>query len=64
MFLNSGCSSNADDLFVCYFQCMSAVSKLMQECWSATPAARLTSLRVKKTLAKLLYGSAFESAAA
>jgi len=37
---------------------MLAVSRLMQECWSSNPAARLTALRVKKTLAKLLFGSA------
>jgi len=43
---------------------MLAVSRLMQECWSSNPAARLTALRVKKTLAKLLLGSGFESAAA
>jgi len=43
---------------------MLAVSKLMQECWSSNPAARLTALRVKKTLAKLLFGSGFESAMA
>ena len=43
---------------------MSAVSKLMQECWSGNPAGRLTALRVKKTLAKLLFGSGFESMAA
>jgi len=43
---------------------MSALSRLMQECWSANPAARLTALRVKKTLAKLLFGSGFESTTA
>ncbi|KAL4240968.1 Bone morphogenetic protein receptor type-1A [Mactra antiquata] len=32
---------------------MKVMTKLMMECWSANPAARLTSLRVKKTLAKL-----------
>ena len=50
--------------FVCHLQSMLAVSKLMQECWSSNPAARLTALRVKKTLAKLLFGSGFESAMA
>ncbi|XP_071488174.1 bone morphogenetic protein receptor type-1B-like [Diadema antillarum] len=29
------------------------VSKVMSECWNQNPAARVTSLRVKKTLAKL-----------
>lgn len=33
------------------------LSKLMQECWHHNPVARLTSLRVKKTLAKLEYCS-------
>jgi len=32
---------------------MKVVVKVMVECWSGNPAARLTSLRVKKTLAKL-----------
>ena len=39
---------------------MLAVSRLMQECWTANPAARLTALRVKKTLAKLLFGSEYD----
>ena len=47
-------------LFICCFQCMLAVSRLMQECWTANPAARLTALRVKKTLAKLLFGSEYD----
>lgn len=29
------------------------MSKVIQECWHANPAARLTALRVKKTLYKL-----------
>lgn len=29
------------------------LSKVMQECWHANPAVRLTALRVKKTLCKL-----------
>lgn len=32
---------------------MKVMTKVMAECWSANPAARLTALRVKKTLAKL-----------
>ncbi|KAH3734740.1 hypothetical protein DPMN_041185 [Dreissena polymorpha] len=32
---------------------MKVVTKVMTECWSGNPAGRLTSLRVKKTLAKL-----------
>ena len=34
--------------------CGAAVSRIMSECWHHTPAARLTALRVKKTLAKML----------
>ncbi|XP_053382017.1 bone morphogenetic protein receptor type-1B-like [Mercenaria mercenaria] len=32
---------------------MKVMMKVMAECWSANPAARLTALRVKKTLSKL-----------
>lgn len=32
---------------------LQTLSKLMQECWRSSPACRLTSLRVKKTLSKL-----------
>ena len=35
------------------FQYVKVIVKVMTECWSGTPAARLTSLRVKKTLSKL-----------
>lgn len=31
------------------------LSKVMQECWHSTPCVRLTSLRVKKSLAKLRH---------
>ncbi|XP_066908346.1 bone morphogenetic protein receptor type-1B isoform X1 [Halyomorpha halys] len=34
-------------------QVTSVLSKIMQECWHANPAVRLTALRVKKTLYKL-----------
>lgn len=34
-------------------QILHAVSKLMKECWYQNPAARLTSLRIKKTLANI-----------
>lgn len=30
------------------------MSKLTKECWNANPSARLTALRVKKTLSKLM----------
>ncbi|XP_062872245.1 serine/threonine-protein kinase receptor R3 [Trichomycterus rosablanca] len=32
---------------------MSAIAKVMKECWFQSPSARLTALRVRKTLAKL-----------
>lgn len=32
---------------------LAVLSKIMQECWHANPAVRLTALRVKKTLGKL-----------
>ncbi|ELU04731.1 hypothetical protein CAPTEDRAFT_111904 [Capitella teleta] len=35
-------------------ECLRSISKLMAECWNHNAAARLTSLRVKKSLAKLL----------
>jgi predicted nucleic acid-binding Zn finger protein len=34
-------------------QILSSVVKIMKECWSQCPAARLTALRVRKTLSKL-----------
>lgn len=33
--------------------CLSSMSKVMQECWSQNPAARLTAMRIKKTIASL-----------
>ena len=36
------------------FQYMKIMAKVMIECWSQNPAARLTALRVKKTLGKML----------
>ena len=36
------------------FQCLRAVLKLMSECWAHNPASRLTALRIKKTLAKMV----------
>lgn len=35
-------------------QCLRQMGKLMSECWAHNPASRLTALRVKKTLAKML----------
>lgn len=35
-------------------QCLRQMGKLMSECWAHSPASRLTALRVKKTLAKML----------
>ncbi|CAH2104044.1 unnamed protein product [Euphydryas editha] len=32
---------------------LSAISKVMKECWYQNPAARLTALRIKKTLANI-----------
>ncbi|MGH0179449.1 UNVERIFIED_CONTAM: hypothetical protein FKN15_001750 [Acipenser sinensis] len=32
---------------------LSTIAKIMKECWYASPSARLTSLRIKKTLSKL-----------
>lgn len=36
-----------------FLQNMLTVTRLIQECWAKAPAARLTSLRVKKTLGKI-----------
>ncbi|XP_036428292.1 bone morphogenetic protein receptor, type IAb [Colossoma macropomum] len=35
-------------------ECLRAMLKLMSECWAHNPASRLTALRVKKTLAKMV----------
>ncbi|KAM4532204.1 bone morphogenetic protein receptor type-1B-like [Fundulus diaphanus] len=35
-------------------ECLRQMGKLMSECWAHNPASRLTALRVKKTLARLL----------
>lgn len=35
-------------------ECLRAVLKLMAECWATNPASRLTALRIKKTLAKMV----------
>ncbi|MGH0150776.1 UNVERIFIED_CONTAM: hypothetical protein FKN15_048510 [Acipenser sinensis] len=35
-------------------ECLRAMLKLMSECWAQNPASRLTALRVKKTLSKMV----------
>ncbi|XP_028811075.1 bone morphogenetic protein receptor type-1A-like [Denticeps clupeoides] len=35
-------------------ECLRAVLKLMSECWAQNPVSRLTALRIKKTLAKMV----------
>ncbi|XP_053267739.1 bone morphogenetic protein receptor, type IBb [Pleuronectes platessa] len=35
-------------------ECLRQMGKLMSECWAHNPASRLTALRVRKTLAKML----------
>uniref|UniRef100_H3CUH8 Serine/threonine-protein kinase receptor n=2 Tax=Tetraodon nigroviridis TaxID=99883 RepID=H3CUH8_TETNG len=35
-------------------ECLRQMGKVMSECWAHSPASRLTALRVKKTLAKML----------
>lgn len=42
------------DLFLfIYFQTLTSMAKLMKECWYQNPSARLTALRIKKTLTKI-----------
>lgn len=40
-------------------QILSATVKIMKECWYQNPPARLTALRVRKTLSKLDHDSDF-----
>lgn len=40
-------------LFLHLPQVLSALAKIMKECWYQSPSARLTALRIKKTLKKL-----------
>lgn len=35
------------------FQTLTSMAKLMKECWFQNPSARLTALRIKKTLTKI-----------
>ena len=38
-------------LIITFFQPLKMLAKIMKECWFENAAARLTSLRIKKTLA-------------
>ena len=42
------------DLCFCHFQILCQMSRVIRECWNQNPKARLTALRLKKTLKKLL----------
>ena len=46
----TSCSSSS---LICFSQTLSALVKLMKECWYQNPSARLTALRIKKTLDKI-----------
>lgn len=48
----SSCYNSVPLLFL--LQCLRAILKLMSECWAHNPASRLTALRIKKTLAKMV----------
>lgn len=43
----------------CLLQILTAIVKIMKECWYQSPQARLTALRVKKTLSKFDQDSNF-----
>lgn len=43
----------------CLLQILTAIIKIMKECWYQSPQARLTALRVKKTLSKFDQDSNF-----
>lgn len=38
---------------LCPLQALRVMAKIMRECWYANSAARLTALRIKKTLSQL-----------
>ena len=40
-------------MYFFFFQQLKSLSKVMKECWYENPGARLTALRIKKTLAAL-----------
>ena len=42
-------------IIIILFQALHMVSKLMKECWYHNAAARLTALRVKKTLTNMTH---------
>ena len=48
---------------VCCVEVLVKLSQTMRECWSATPGARLTMLRVKKTLSQLKQQHSLSTAA-
>lgn len=43
----------------CVLQILTAIVKIMKECWYQSPQARLTALRVRKTLSKFDHDSDF-----
>lgn len=48
-------NTNDDErMFSLSLQCLRAMLRLMSECWAHNPQSRLTVLRVKKTLAKMV----------
>lgn len=57
LFLSEDCSEDIDcgvsSNTRCLPQTLSALVKLMKECWYQNPSARLTALRIKKTLDKI-----------
>lgn len=46
-------SKATDYNILIYQQCLQTMAKVMTECWAQHPAARLTALRVQKTMNKL-----------
>ena len=48
---------------MCCVEVLVKLSQTMRECWSATPGARLTMLRVKKTLSQLKQQHSLATAA-
>lgn len=47
------CDTLINPFFSIYFQTLTSMAKLMKECWYQNPSARLTALRIKKTLTKI-----------
>ena len=48
------------DPFVFLFQALRVLSKVTSECWYRNPMARLTALRIKKSLAEISGHREFE----